>query len=117
MEGHAGLCYRMTARVKCTKHEQLCIWRGPARARSRNAGLTGTRRAPAGARAAAAANPWPRPNPARRGAQDVLDYLAWSGREVAGARLLRAQPREALPLQRTLAEAGVGNMETLVVEV
>jgi len=47
----------------------------------------------------------------------VLDYLAWSGREVAGARLLRAQPREALPLQRTLAEAGVGNMETLVVEV
>lgn len=48
--------------------------------------------------------------------QDVLDFLAWGGRDVAGARLVRSQPREALELHRTLAEAGVTNMETLVVE-
>lgn len=48
--------------------------------------------------------------------QDVLDYLAWSGHDVAGARLMRAQPRQALQLVHTLAEAGVSNMETLVVE-
>ena len=48
--------------------------------------------------------------------QDVLDFLAWGGHDVAGARLVRSQPREALQLHRTLAEAGVTNMETLVVE-
>ena len=48
--------------------------------------------------------------------QDVLDFLAWGGHDVAGARLVRSQPREALQLHRTLAEVGVTNMETLVVE-
>ena len=48
--------------------------------------------------------------------QDVLDFLVWAGHDVAGAALVRSQPREALQLHRTLAEAGVTNMETLVVE-
>ncbi|KAK9819403.1 hypothetical protein WJX81_007388 [Elliptochloris bilobata] len=48
--------------------------------------------------------------------QDVLEFLAWGGHAVASVRLVRSQPREALQLHRTLAEAGISNMETLVVE-
>lgn len=55
-------------------------------------------------------------SPEPRLPQEVLDFLAWGGHDVAGARLVRSQPREALQLHRTLAEAGVTNMETLVVE-
>ena len=53
-----------------------------------------------------------------RGCCCRMCWTSWrgTGHDVAGARLLRSQPRETLQLHRTLADAGVTNMETLVVE-